>query len=81
MLKTDHLFIIGDLNTRVRNAPITNIVGTQGESIFNNNGKTLRGFLPRNVAKAVKGSQLRDSFPEIAKMQWGSCLRAPYLGG
>jgi len=42
--KSDSLIISRDLNTRVGNQPIPNIVGTFGEDCINRNGQTLGEF-------------------------------------
>ena len=42
--KRDSLIISGDLNARVGNQPIPDVVGTFGEDCVNRNGQTLREF-------------------------------------
>ncbi|KAJ4431193.1 hypothetical protein ANN_19790 [Periplaneta americana] len=49
--KTDHMLILGDLNARVGNVPIVNIVGAFGEITLNENGKTLRDIATFNQLK------------------------------
>jgi exonuclease III len=42
--KSDSLIISGDLNARVGNQPIPNVVGNYGEDCINKNGQILREF-------------------------------------
>jgi len=49
--KSDSLIISGDLNARVGNQPIPNVVGTFGETYINRNGQTLREFASFNDFK------------------------------
>ena len=49
--KSDSLIISGDLNARVGNQPLPNVVGTFGEEHINRNGQTLREFASFNDFK------------------------------
>ena len=46
--KNDYLLLLGDLNGRVGKVPVHNIVGTEGETTLNNNGKRLIEFSVNN---------------------------------
>jgi hypothetical protein len=48
---SDSLIISGDLNARVGNHPMPNVVGTFGEDCVNRNGQTLREFASFNDLK------------------------------
>ena len=41
---SDYILLTGDMNTRVGNNKVTNIVGTNGETALNNNDKKLIDF-------------------------------------
>ena len=45
MSKNDYIMLRGDINTRVGNNKVTNIVGTSREATLNNNGKKMVRFL------------------------------------
>jgi len=49
--KSDSLIISGDLNARVGNQPIPNVIGTFGETYINRNGQTLKEFASFNDFK------------------------------
>jgi hypothetical protein len=49
--KSESLIISGDLNARVGNQPVPNVVGTFGEDCINRNGQTLREFASFNDFK------------------------------
>lgn len=40
--KPDHPLILGDLNVRIGNVPIPDVIGISGEICLNNNDKRLR---------------------------------------
>jgi len=46
--KNDYIMLIGDMNGRVGNNRVANIVGTNGEDSLNSNGKKLRDFCTFN---------------------------------
>jgi len=55
--RSDSVIISGDLNARVGNQPITNVVGTFREECVNRNGQTLRefsSFIDFKIAKIKK---------------------------
>ena len=41
----DYVMLIGDMNVRVGNNRVINIVGTNGETTLNNNGRKVIDFL------------------------------------
>jgi hypothetical protein len=43
--KNDSVVLIGDMNARVGNNEVTNVVGTNGEAALNNNRKKTDRFL------------------------------------
>lgn len=67
--KTDHMLILGDLNARVGNVPIVNIVGAFGEITLNENGKTLRDFATFNQLK-ITNTFFRKK--DINKYTWNA---------
>ncbi|XP_054708323.1 uncharacterized protein LOC129218133 [Uloborus diversus] len=67
--KNDSMILMGDLNARVGNQPIPNVVGTFGEICLNDNGKQLRDFASFNNFK------LTNTFfrkKEINKYTWSA---------
>ena len=67
--KSDSLIISRDLNARVGNQPIPNVVGTFGEDCVNRNGQTLREFASFNDFK-IANTFLRKK--EIHKYTWSA---------
>jgi len=67
--KSDSLIISGDLNARVGNQPIPNVVGTFGEDCMNRNGQTLREFTSFNDFKIANTSFRKK---EIHKFAWSA---------
>jgi exonuclease III len=49
--KNDYLILGGDLNARIGNNPIPDLIGTNGEPTLNKNGQALRDFVPFNELK------------------------------
>jgi len=45
--------LIGDINARVRNNRVSNIVGTNGEATLNSNGRKLVDFCTFNNLKIM----------------------------
>ena len=43
--KNDYIMLIGDMNARVGNKRVANIMGTNGEATLNSNGRKLIDFL------------------------------------
>jgi len=66
---SDSLIIFGDLNARVGNQPIPNVVRTFGEECMNRNGQTLREFVPFNDFK-IANTFFRKK--EIHKYTWNA---------
>ena len=48
-----YLVLIGDMNARVGNNKVINIVGTNGEATLDNNGRKLINFLTFNNLKIM----------------------------
>jgi len=67
--KSDSLIISRDLNARVGNQPIPNIVGTFGEECVNRNGQTLREFASLSNLK-IANTFFRKK--EIYKYTWSA---------
>lgn len=67
--KNDYYIIAGDLNARIGKIPITNIVGTEGEEVINNNGYKLREFASHNELR-VTNSFFRHK--KIHKYTWSA---------
>ena len=44
MNRNDYIMLIGDMNARVGNNRVINIVGTNGEATLNNSGRKLIDF-------------------------------------
>lgn len=65
--KNDYMIIGGDLNARIGNRPIEGVVGTNGESTLNENGKLLREFATHNRLK-ITNSFFRKK--DIHKYTW-----------
>jgi len=63
--KTDSLIISGDLNARVGNQPIPNVVGTFGEDCVNRNGQTLREFASFNDFKIANTFFKKNKFTNV----------------
>ena len=70
--KSDSLIISGDLNARVGNQPIPNVVGTFGEDCMNRNGQTLREFTSFNDFKIANTSFRKKEIHKFAWSAWGS---------
>lgn len=51
--KNDYIMLVGNVNARVGNNEVTNIVGTIGEVALNNNGKNLIYFYTFNNLKTM----------------------------
>ena len=51
--KNDYILLMGDLNARIRNRGIQNVMGTNGEDILNNNGNKLIDFSTFNQLKIM----------------------------
>ena len=67
--KSDSLIIYRDLNARVGNQPIPNVVGTFGEDCVNRNGQTLREFASFNDFKTANTFFRKK---EIHKYTWSA---------
>lgn len=67
--KTDYIAICGDFNARVGKTPIERILGTNGETILNENGKMLQNFAVFNEYK-ITNSFFRHK--EIHKYTWAA---------
>jgi len=52
--RNDCIMLIGDMNVRVGNNRVANIVGRNGEATLNSNGRTLIGFWTFNNLKIMK---------------------------
>lgn len=65
----DYLVIAGDLNARIGNKPIQNVMGKHGEITLNNNGKLLINFANFNSLKITN-----SFFPhkDIHKYTWNA---------
>ncbi|PSN40274.1 hypothetical protein C0J52_24554 [Blattella germanica] len=55
--KNDYLILAGDMNGRVGNMPVKDVLGTNGESTINENGKKLIDFASFNNLVSERGSQ------------------------
>lgn len=55
--KNVYIALVGDLNARRGNVPITNIVGFNGEPIINQNGEILRDFTCFNNLRIMNSKQ------------------------
>ena len=53
MNKNVYIMLIGDINARVRNNRVSNIVGTNGEATLNSNGRKLVDFCTFNNLKIM----------------------------
>jgi len=51
--KNDYIMLIGDMNARVGNNRVANIVGTNGEATLNSNGRKLIDFCTFNNLKIM----------------------------
>jgi len=51
--KNVYIMLIGDINARVRNNRVSNIVGTNGEATLNSNGRKLVDFCTFNNLKIM----------------------------
>jgi len=51
--KNDYMMLIGDMNARVGNNRVANIVVTNGEATLNSNGRKLRDFCTFNNLKIM----------------------------
>ena len=51
--KKDYIMLIGDMNDRVGNNKVANIVGTNGEDTLNSNGRKLIDFCTFNNPKLI----------------------------
>jgi len=51
--KNDYIMLIGDMNSRVGNNRVANIVGTNGEATLNSNGRKLIDFCTFNNLKIM----------------------------
>jgi len=67
--KSDSLIISGNLNARVGNQPMPNVVGNFGEDCVNRNGQTLREFASFNDLK-IANTFFRKK--EIHKYTWSA---------
>lgn len=67
--KTEYIIIAGDLNARVGNQPIPQVVGTFGECHLNENGRQLRDFCTFNELK-ITNTFFRKK--EIHKYTWAA---------
>jgi len=63
-------YVSGDLNARVGNLPIPDVVGIFGEDCVSRNGKTLREFISFNYFKIVK--KFSEKKKEIHKYTWSA---------
>ena len=66
---TDQVFLTGDFNARVGNVPIDGCVGTFGEAVCNENGRTLRDFVTFNKLKITNGFFRKK---DIHKYTWAA---------
>ena len=67
--KNHEILLMGDMNARVGNVPIPNIVGVFGEDTLNDNGEVLREFATFNELK-ITNTFFRKK--EIHKYTWSS---------
>lgn len=68
-IKTDSLIISGDLNARIGNTPVPNIVGEHGETCINDNGHSLIHFATSNNMR-ITNSFFRKK--DIHKYTWSA---------
>jgi len=65
--KNDYIMLIGDMNARVGNNRVANIVGTNGEATLNNNSRKLIDFCTFNNLKITN---MFFKHKEIHKFTW-----------
>jgi len=69
--KKDYIMLIGDMNDRVRNNRVANIVGTNGEDSLNRKGRKLIDFCTFNNLKIMniffKNKEIRKCSCEAAR--------------
>lgn len=65
--KNDYLMLMGDLNARVGNSRINDVMGTNGEAVINNNGAKLIDFCTFNQLK-IMNTYFRHK--DIHKFTW-----------
>jgi len=65
--RNEYIKLIGDMNVRVGNNTVFNIVGTNGEATLNNNGRKLTDFCTFNNLK-IMNTFLKHK--EIHKFTW-----------
>ncbi|XP_022204516.1 craniofacial development protein 2-like [Nilaparvata lugens] len=63
--KADYVIVAGDLNARVGNQPIPQVVGTFGEYHLNENGRQLRDFCTYNELKITNTFFRKKTYTNI----------------
>jgi len=70
--KNDYIMLIGDMNARVCNNRVSNIVGTNGEDTLNSNGRKLIYFCTFNNLKILNTFLSTKEFINLLGKQVGT---------
>jgi len=70
--RNDCIMLIGDMNVRVRNNRVANMVGTNGEATLNSNGRTLIDCCTFNNLKILDTFLSTNKFINLFGKQEGT---------